>query len=137
MRKPFNNYHQQKLINERHAIINGVYIEPKNNIREVLDDALRYPNDASEDGLEYREGDIKHLLVNHIRHEKTNYESGLKSIHKVGVKLDRRYRNCASYYLYKNATLEKISQAYPFLERECDQQKRQMNMLRVKKALPS
>ena len=67
MRKTSNSY-QQKLINKRHAIINGVYIESRNNIREVLDDALRYPNDASEDGLEYREGDIKHLLVNHIRH---------------------------------------------------------------------
>lgn len=131
MKRNYSN--QQSLINQRHSMINSLDVEDNINIRGVLNDALSYAKTVSEDGLEFQERDIKHLLINNIRHEKSNYDDGLRKIHKIARKLDHRSRNSSSYYLYKNATLDRISKAYPFLEKECKEQKHRMNMVKIKR----
>jgi len=122
------------LAQQRHKIISDIYVyQLQDNTRLILDEALRYPNTASEDGLEYKECDLKHLMINHIRHEKSNYECGLSNIKKIGQKIDHKKYNSSSYFQYKNATLNRISQTYPFLERECEQQKHKIKMIKDKK----
>ena len=125
------NKNRDKFIRKKAKIIKDIYVyQLQDDARSILEDALSYPNTLSEDGLEYRERDLKRHLVNYIRHDKTNYESGLLDIHKVGLRLDHKWGDSQSYFLYKNATLSKISQAYPYLKEECDKQMRKIKLIR-------
>ena len=123
MSNKFNRRLNKKIKKSRDKIINDIHVyEYSYNIRWILDDALRYYNMASDDTLEYSERDIKHIMVNDIRHNRSSYESGLKDINKLSRRLSRKDRQI-NYHAYKNATLDQISEAYPFLSKECKQQK--------------
>ena len=108
-------------------------IQVSNNItneRSILDDALSYCNKASGDMLEFKERDLKHMMVNHIRHEKSTYESGLRDIHRVSRFTNDHYKELC-YNRYKNATLTQISIQYPYLAKECNDQKRHIEMITI------
>ena len=117
----------------RREIISTIDVyDYSNNLRSVFDDTLSFNNKASEDILEYKESNIKHNMVNHIRHQNSSYESGLRDIYRISSNQSQGNRNL-NYHLYKNATLAQIAKVYPFLEKECKQQKTRINMIRIKK----
>ena len=115
---------------KRRAIINNIQIyDDKQNVRSILDDALSFNNTNAEAKLEYREREIKHFMVNHIRHLNSSYEEGLKQINLLSGNYKERRLN---YLRYKNVTLNRIAEAYPFLEAECNQQKHRLRMTKAK-----
>ena len=114
------------------SAIDNISIDSSRNVRSILDDALEFNNMASDDKLVYREREVKHYMVNHIRHSATSYEIVLKTIHRVSAPQDFQTREL-NYHMYKNAILERISQAYPFLKSECDAQKYKINMVKIKR----
>lgn len=118
------------LTKDKEELVNSIEVFEEENIRLILDDALRYENMQSDDIVEYRERDLKTVMVNCIRHTKTTYETGLKSFYKSSKNASYTARK-TGYILYKNATLNSISKTYPYLEDDCDRQKRKMNMIKI------
>ena len=111
---------------KRRQIINNIEVYAnQEDVRSILERSLSYCNRVSEGGLEYRERDIKHSMVNHIRHMGSSYDDGLKDINNISINRNRRL----NYLLYKNATLSRIATLYPFLEKECAQQKNRLYMI--------
>ena len=113
---PANAMHQV-----RNYIIHHIEVyDEQNNVRNLLDQALNYSNKVSEEPMEYQERDLKRILVNHIRHRRSTYESHLKQINLID-----RYTNNSnySYRIYKNAVLDSIAEQYPYLSSECNKQK--------------
>ena len=115
---------------KRRAIISNIQIyEDKQDVRSILEDALSFNNTNAETKLEYREREIKHFMVNHIRHINSSYEEGLKPLNHLPVNYKERRLN---YLRYKNVTLNRIAEVYPFLEAECNQQKHRLRMTKAK-----
>lgn len=104
-------------------IINSIEIDNSVNLREVFNTALNYKFTGSEVPLEFKEGNIQRILVNSIRHSYSNYEEGLKKVHKLKSEDD--------YFKYKNATLERIAREYSELRDECERQKRTLNIATI------
>ena len=105
-------------------IIQNIEIEPNHDLREIFDSALNYQYPEAERPIEFREHNIKRIMVNSIRHKYSNYEDGLRKIHKLNMHED-------IYYRYKNIVLNQISQKYPFLSDECESQKNSVNMVKL------
>ena len=127
--KKRNNKNTDTLYRDVIGIMNDVYIF-KNDPRFIFEEALSYGNLKSEEGQVFKERDIKHAMVNQIRHEESNYDSYLSDINHISRSI-KDFNT--SYYRFKNATLTKIAETYPFLEKQCQQQKRKVNMIRIKK----
>ena len=102
-------------------IINSVSIENV-DCRKIFEDAVKYEYGKPLD--EYTENNIAAIMVNNIRHNYSNYDQMLKQIHRI-------HRTDNDYEQYKNSVLEKIAIAYPFLENECNRQKRKFNMVKI------
>lgn len=105
-------------------IIQNIEIEINHNLREIFDSALDYQYSEAEKPIEFREDNIKRFMVNSIRHEYSNYEDGLKQIHRLKMHED-------IYFRYKNIVLNHIAQEYPFLEDECKSQKTKVRMVKI------
>ena len=66
----------------RDYLINNISIyNYSHTIRNLLDSALRYAIEPSEEPVECRERELKHILINHIRHKNSNYDEHLKQIY--------------------------------------------------------
>lgn len=105
-------------------IIQNIDIEPNHNLREIFDSALNYEYPEAEKPIEFRERNIKRIMVNSIRHEYSNYEDGLKQVHRLKM-------HEGMYFRYKNIVLNQISQEYPFLQDECESQKSKIKMVKI------
>ena len=91
--------------------------------RDIFDDAIEFNYD--DNPIEFRNSSkLDRMMVNTIRHSYTNYEDNLKVIHKL-----KSVHN--AYYRYKNSVLNSIAEKYPFLEEECNNQKRKLTMVKV------
>jgi len=123
--REFNYYKtKEKLIND----INVNYIE---NSRSIFDNASEHSFWASDDKLEYKERDLKRIMVNNIRHTQCEYDKALNKLTRVSRKA--RQDSQIAYHLYKNATLNAIGKQYPYLEEECARQKHKVPMMRIVK----
>ena len=132
MKKNFNlEYNRFNMIKTKNKLISQINVNSVENARMILDSALSYRNNVSEDGLSYREDDLHRIMVNNIRHEQCPYDKSLNKLRKVSYKA--KYNKQVMYHLYKNATLTAISREYPFLEKECDRQKYRMPMIKLVK----
>lgn len=99
-------------------LVNNITVD-EIGIRNLYDKAIANNGDPK---LELPEDVAYRWMVNTIRHEYTNYEQGLKQIHKL--KCDE-----LNYQMYKNAVLDKISSTYPNLSEECYKQKNLVEMV--------
>ena len=116
---------------ERRKLVQSIHVNNNSgNARSILEDALEYVDRPSDNMVEYRERDLKRIMVNEIRHNQTTYENGLKAIYRATKDCSKREQD-RIYKMYKNATLAGISQSYPYLADECDNQKHKVNMIRV------
>lgn len=112
----------------RYLIEGNTYVcEPRPDEREVFDNALRYARPNQVGNLEFQESDVKHIMVNQLRHEYTNYEFNLKQMyqHFPGICQEQVHA------MLKNATLHEISQAYPYLADTCRKQKIQVDLVKI------
>lgn len=107
-----------------YSIFQNIKIDKCINIREIYEDALKYEYIKDDVPIIFRESNIKRILVNSIRHNYSNYNNGLKQIHLLNDSEDL-------YFRYKNITLNKIADQYPFLKYECDRQKYDINMVKI------
>lgn len=107
-----------------------VKVNKCDNIRQIYDESVEYSSDkhiGNKSGKasinETRESTINRHLVNHIRHQYTNYTELLK--HNGLYYADKNlYHNC------KNLVLKEIANEYPFLESECNAQKHLVVMVK-------
>jgi len=91
--------------------------------RSIFDSAIAF--NYMQNPVEFNNpGKLNKYMVNAIRHNYTNYEDELKTIHKL-----KTVHN--AYYRYKNSVLNNIAIKYPFLKKECDNQKRRIDMVQV------
>ena len=97
--------------------------------REIFESALNYCYGPSERPIEFREREIKAIMVNSIRHNYSVYERGLKDVHAIKKNNENMYRR------YKNVVLNNIAKEYPFLSDACDQQKHYVPMVKKVKAV--
>lgn len=104
-----------------YSIINNTKVNNNINLRDALDNALKYEYDENTP-IEFKEYNINRIMVNSIRHDYSNYELGLKQVHKLNLPEDM-------YFRYKNIVLDQISYQYPFLKDECERQKHNVNMV--------
>jgi len=111
-------------------ITKNISINSNKDMRSILDGALRYSNRLSGELVEYKESDLKRIMVNYIRHSESSYDNGLKSIHRACRHTDYDI-NELNYSMYKNATLTQIAQSYPYLQDECENQKRKVDMIKI------
>ena len=128
MSRRYRKQNKTKLYKDSINMMNSVYIF-KNDPRFIFEEALSYGNLRSEEGQVFKERDLKHAMVNQIRHEESNYDLYLRDINRISRSIND-YNT--SYYRFKNATLTKIAEVYPFLEDQCRQQKRKVNMIKIK-----
>lgn len=127
-RKNEFKYHKTK-----ETLINNINVNYVEDHRSIFEDALDHSKWASEDHLEYKERDLKRIMVNSIRHEQCNYDKSLNKLRRTCYKT--RQDSHVAYHLYKNATLDAIGKQYPYLEEECARQKYRMPMMRIVKPL--
>lgn len=108
--------------NKLFSLLNSIEVnnEP---IRNIYNGAIKY-NFNEESPLEIRETKIDRYMVNHIRHNYSNYENGLRIVHRLNN------NNDVGYHLYKNAVLSAIAISYPSLKEECDVQKTYLEMIK-------
>ena len=93
-------------------------------IREIYDKSISYMYNTEKDMVyEYK---LYRHMVNTIRHDYTNYETNLKKyIHD----LNRNNKDDYYYIRYKNYILDKISDKYPLLKNECNNQKQYITLV--------
>mgnify|MGYP003321335147 CR=1 FL=1 len=63
-------------------------------------------------------------MVNNIRHNYSNYDETTRLVNRIN-------RSDNDYNQYKNCVLNKIADAYPFLKKECERQKRRFDMVKI------
>ena len=118
---------------ERRKLVQSIHVNNNSdNARSILEDALEYVDRPSDGVVEYRERNLKRIMVNEVRHNQTTYEQGLKAIYRATRNVSQREQD-RIYKLYKNATLERISQSYPYLQDECNKQKYKAELVRIVK----
>lgn len=100
-------------------LVNNIIVD-EIGIRNLYDQAII--NNSENSKIELPEDVIYRWMVNTVRHDYTNYEQGLKQIHKLNY-------DEFCYRMYKNAVLDKISSTYPNLSEECDKQKNPVEMV--------
>ena len=113
--------HRTRKVRDFYNIVNSINILDS-DCREIFDNAVNF--EYGEPLSEYSEKAINAIMVNDIRHNYSNYEQNLKEV-------DRIHRSNKDYIQYKNAVLDKISNAYPGLKNECERQKRKCNMVKL------
>ena len=101
------------------SILNSIDVNNDKGLRDIFNDALNYEYTGSEIPLEFKEQNIQRIIVNSIRHSHSNYEEGLKEVHRLKASEDM-------YFLYKTVVLEKIALEYPELQDECERQKQNL-----------
>ena len=105
------------------TIIAETHVDNNINIRDTYNNALQY--EYNEMPIEISEKNLNRILVNNIRHDHSNYDINRKQL---------RGDNKKYYTMYKNTVLNKISDHYPYLQKECDRQKRkEIVMIKINK----
>jgi len=104
--------------------INAVVVTCPENYREIYDNACIHEYGGNPDTITNKDANV--IMVNAIRHNYSNYDCFLSMVNRVDI-----YPNNRAYMMYKNATLEKIPKAYPFLSKYCQSQKRRVDMVKV------
>lgn len=102
-----------------YSMILNIYVEKVNNLHDVIDTLS-----ANNEIIEIKENNLKRMIVNIIRHEYSNYETGLRKLHINS-------ESQLEYYRYKNAVLNRISILYPELKNECNNQKHDVSICKV------
>ena len=116
---------------ERRKLVQSIHVNNNSdNARSILEDALEYVDRPSDGVVEYRERDLKRIMVNEVRHNQATYEQGLKVIYRATRGCSKREQD-RIYNMYKNATLERISQSYPYLQDECNRQKHKVELVKI------
>ena len=114
--------------NKVNEIIDSVEVKHIDNARDILDGAKKYVTEKHKAPIKPTEQDLKAIMVNHIRHECTNYDESIKEMNKLldasNVKEKR-----LSYYMLKNSVLSKIAEIYPYLADECKSQKHTVDLM--------
>lgn len=105
-------------------LIDNITVEKDINFREAYENTMMYNNYKSLPKT-IKEDVLNRFLVNGIRHDYTNYESNLKQIYRI--------ENGEYYANYKNAVLDNISNEYPALYEECNNQKSFKRMVHLVK----
>ena len=96
------------------------------NMRQIFDGAISYANRGADAPIEFREREIKRLMVNQIRHRNSNYDTQLKQIYNINRD------SSMQYHLYKNIVLDRVANKCPYLQDECKRQKTKVNMVKIK-----
>ena len=97
------------------------------DMRKIYDDSINYMYGKNNNVIEVKESEITRVMVNNIRHTKTNYDKSLKKIRKINDNKD------TYYHIYKNDILSEIENKYPVLREECNRQKTVLPMARLVK----
>lgn len=97
------------------------------DIRKIYDDSINYMYGKNNNVIEVKESEITRVMVNNIRHTKTNYDKSLKKIRKINDSKE------TYYHIYKNNILSEIENKYPVLGEECNRQKTVLPMARLVK----
>ena len=97
------------------------------DMRKIYDDSINYMYGKNNNVIEVKESEITRVMVNNIRHTKTNYDKSLKKIRKINDNKD------TYYHIYKNDILREIENKYPVLGEECNRQKTVLPMARLVK----
>lgn len=121
---------EESIIRKCDLIASRVCVESDIDTREILDDALSYVNGNADAPYEFNERDLKRIMVNYIRHSKSSYDQGLKSIHRVARNASEEISELA-YQRYKCSVLNEIDAQYPFLHDEIRNQKSFVEMVSV------
>lgn len=95
------------------------------DMRKIYDDSINYIYGKNNNVIEVKESEIIRVMVNNIRHAKTNYDKSLKKIRKINDNKD------TYYHIYKNDILSEIENKYPVLGEECNRQKTVLPMARL------
>ena len=109
-------------------IINSIEVQHIDNARVILDSAKKYVLDNNKGSNLDTERGIKAIMVNHIRHNCTNYDESIKEMNALLDASSRKEKH-TSYLMLKNNVLTKIAEAYPYLADECRSQKHIVNFL--------
>lgn len=134
-----NNFKSRRRTNEnnyyriKESLINNINVNYIDSHRLIFEDALEYSKWASENHPEYKERDLKRIMVNSIRHEQCDYDRSLNKLRRASYKA--RQDSHVAYHLYKNATLSAIAKQYPYLKEECARQKYKIQMMKIIKSL--
>ena len=96
------------------------------SIRNIYDDSIKYMY-GNNVPIEIKESQLNRVMVNYIRHAKSNYNKSLKKIRKINDNKD------TYYHIYKNDILSEIENKYPVLGEECNRQKTVLPMARLVK----
>lgn len=105
-------------------LIDNITVEKDINFREAYENTMLYNKHKSPPNT-IKEDILNRFLVNGIRHDYTNYESNLRQINRI--------ENGEYYVNYKNAVLDTISDEYPALYEECNNQKSFKQMVHLVK----
>ena len=97
------------------------------DMRKIYDDSINYMYGKNNNVIEVKESEITRVMVNNIRHTKTNYDKSLKKIRKINDNKN------TYYHIYKNDILSEIENKYPVLGEECNRQKTVLPMARLVK----
>lgn len=95
------------------------------DMRKIYDDSINYMYGKNNNVIEVKESEITRVMVNNIRHTKTNYDKSLKKIRKINDNKD------TYYHIYKNDILSEIENKYPVLREECNRQKTVLPIARL------
>lgn len=96
------------------------------SIRNIYDDSIKYMY-GNNVPIEIKESQLNRVMVNYIRHAKSNYNKSLKKIRKINDSKE------TYYHIYKNDILNKIENKYPILKEECNRQKTLLPMVNIVK----
>lgn len=124
-----NDSYSWYIHDQRMKIIDSIKVEYVENAREILTKAKEYIESKSERPYIDKEHNLKAIMVNNIRHQYTNYDSALEELNNICIASNSREKRL-SYYMLKNAVLNKIAETYPYLADECKLQKHTINMIR-------
>ena len=105
-------------------LIDNITIEKDIDFRELYESTMLYNKHKTLPKM-IKDDVLNRFLVNGIRHDYTNYESNLRQINRI--------ENGEYYANYKNAVLDTISNEYPALYEECNNQKSFKQMVHLVK----
>ena len=109
---------------DKNKIVNNMISEitlDKISIRQIYDESMKYVFCDDIPDYIYEDKIYRHM-VNHIRHNYTNYDKYLNKIRRINDNDQRQY------IMFKNAVLNIIAYEYPLLKDECYNQKQHILM---------
>lgn len=106
------------------SIIDNIQINDNIDMRQIYNNSFEYSS-CNKIPVMIPEPTLYRFIINEIRHNESNYEKLLREVYKI----NKNDKNNYMYMKYKNAVLDKISNMYPCLKKECDNQKLPLYMV--------